>query len=183
MSEANPPKVTKPKRPRNARKAAKEPKNAVVGSWTFPKNSLEETLRVPKTLDEKFAGNPTSASELVKAVGFNKENDWRYLDLLRSSSLYGLTSGTGVTAKVSLLKLAEDILSPGNPEQRQSALLSAFRSVPDFASVADFYRGKKIPEDEFFTNTLIRQFNIPRDRVQVFAEVFSKNLDFLKASE
>src|SRR5262249_39289665 len=44
-----------------------------------------------------------------------------------------------------------------------------------------FYRDKKIPEDEFFENTLIRQFLIPRDRVQTFSRVFLKNLEFLKA--
>jgi hypothetical protein len=138
-------------------------------------------LRVPKAIDDKFAGNPTKAADLVKAVGFNKENDWRFLDLLKSSALYGLSSGTGQTATVRLEKLGEDILSPGSSDQRQKALLEAFRNVQDFKAVESFYSGKKIPEDEFFENTLIRQFSIPRDRVQTFARVFLKNLEFLKA--
>ena len=44
----------------------------------------------------------------------------------------------------------------------------------------DFYRGKRLPEDEFFENTLVRDFNVPRDRVKTFTEVFSKNLSYLK---
>ncbi len=162
-------------------KRAAAAKGATIAPWKFPKNSLEDALRIPKAMDDKFAGNPTKAADLVKAVGFNKENDWRYLDLLKSSALYGLTSGTGTTATVTLEKLGEDILSPGSSEQRQKALLAAFRNVTDFKAVEGFYSGKKIPEDEFFENTLIREFQIPRDRVQTFAEVFLKNLEFLKA--
>lgn len=160
---------------------AKRETSAALTPWKFPKNSLEDALRVAKAIDDKYAGNPTKAGDLVKAVGFNRELDWRFLDLLKSSALYGLTSGTGSTATVRLEKLGEDILSPGSSEQRQKALLEAFRNVEDFKAVESFYKGKKIPEDEFFANTLIRQFSIPRDRVQTFAEIFLANLNFLKA--
>ena len=168
-----------PQKAKRAKKAvrAKREAPAALAVWRFPKNSLEDAPRVAKAVDDKYAGNPTSAADLVKAVGFNKESDWRYLDLLKSSSLYGLTSGTGTTATVRLEKLGEDILSPGSSEQRQKALLDAFRNVEDFKAVEAFYKGKKIPEDEFFANTLIRQFSIPRDRVQTFAEVLIANLN------
>ena len=169
--------ATKASKPTRAKREA----SAALAPWKFPKNSLEDALRVAKAIDDKYAGNPTKAPDLVKAVGFNKESDWRFLDLLKSSALYGLTSGTGSTATVRLEKLGEDILSPGSSEQRQKALLEAFRNVEDFKAVESFYKGKKIPEDEFFANTLIRQFLIPRDRVQTFAEVFLANLNFLKA--
>ena len=43
----------------------------------------------------------------------------------------------------------------------------------------EFYKGKRLPEDEYFENTLVREFNIPRDRVQRFMEVFSENLRYL----
>ncbi|MFZ3065465.1 MAG: hypothetical protein WA277_09305 [Nitrospirota bacterium] len=166
---------------RKHRKPSVTKATAALAPWKFPKNSLEEALKVAKSIDEKYAGNPTKAEDLVKAVGFNKENDWRFLDLLKSSAQYGLTSGTGQTATVGLEKLGEDILSPGSSEQRQKALLAAFRNVEDFKKVEAFYKGKKIPEDEFFENTLIRQFDIPRDRVQTFSRIFLENLNFLKA--
>ena len=53
--------------------------------------------------------------------------------------------------------------------------------MPDFKAVAEFYGDKRIPEDEFFLNTLTRQFNIPRDRVETFSEVFVANLEYLRA--
>lgn len=43
------------------------------------------------------------------------------------------------------------------------------------------YGGKRIPEDEFFLNTLTREFAIPRERVETFAKIFIDNLKFLRA--
>jgi len=59
--------------------------------------------------------------------------------------------------------------------------MKAFRNVRDFDGVEKFYGGKRIPEDEFFLNTLTREFNIPRDRVEAFAKSFVSNLNFLHA--
>src|SRR6266545_3406092 len=150
-------------------------------AWTFPKNTLEEAITIPKAIEEKNGGNPMHAGDLAKAVGFRQANDWRFLDLLRSANLYGLVSGPGAAATVSLEQPGQDIVAPGSQEQRQKALLAAFRTVPDFKRVDDFYGGKRIPEDEFFLNTLTRDFQIPRDRVERFAEVFRANQKFLTA--
>lgn len=148
--------------------------------WTFPKRSnLEEAIKIPKAIEEKHGGNPMKADILAKAVGFRQPQDWRFLDLLRSANQYGLVKGTGANAIVSLEKIGQDVVAPSSPTQRQQALLAAFRKVADFKKVEDYYRGKKIPEDEYFLNTLTREFGIQRDRVERFAEVFQKSLDFL----
>ena len=47
--------------------------------------------------------------------------------------------------------------------------------------VEQYYHGKRIPEDEFFLNTLTRNFSIPRDRVEQYASVFLENLKFLRS--
>ncbi len=121
------------------------------------------------------------ADMLVKAVGFKKSDDWRFLNILKSANQYGLVDGSGKSATVSLTQIGSDVIAPGAPDERQKALLNAFRTVEDFRRVEEFYKGKKLPEDEFFENTLVRTFNIPRDRVKAFIEVFTKNLNFLKA--
>jgi hypothetical protein len=59
--------------------------------------------------------------------------------------------------------------------------MQAFRSVKDFEAVEKFYAGKRIPEDEFFLNTLTREFGIPRERVDTFADIFLRNIEFLRA--
>lgn len=159
--------------------SSKKPKSTTSKQWTFPKNTLEDAIRIPKSIEEKNAGNPMRAADLTKAVGFKRPNDWRFLDLLRSANQYGLVSGSGQTALVRMEKLGQDIIMPASPRQRQKALLAAFNNVPDFKSVADFYGDKKIPEDEFFLNTLTREFNIPRDRVEVFSQVKGDALKIL----
>jgi hypothetical protein len=180
-------KAAKAKKPMKKRVgSSKKPKRAASDSsiakgkpWTFPKNTLEDAIRIPKEIEEKNAGNPMPVDNLATAVGFRLANDWRFLDLLRSADQYGLVERTG--GSVSLTKLSQDVVAPSSPGQRSEALLTAFRSVKDFAAVENFYGGKRIPEDEFFLNTLTREFNVPRDRVDTFAKIFVDNLKFLRA--
>jgi hypothetical protein len=115
------------------------------------------------------------------AVGFRQPQDWRFLDLLRSANQYALVTGTGSAASIHLAKLGQDVVAPSSPSQRAEALLAAFRSVKDFEAAEKFYSGKRIPEDEFFINTLTREFHIPRDRVEIFAKVFLQNLKYLRS--
>lgn len=149
--------------------------------WTFPKNSLEDAIGVAKAIEEKNAGNPMPAQDVAVAVGFRQASDWRFLDLLRSANQYGLVTGSGATATVHLTQLGQDVVAPGSPSQRSEALLRAFRSVKEFEAVEKHYGGKRIPEDEFFLNTLTREFSIPRDRVEHFAKIFLENLKYLRA--
>jgi len=149
--------------------------------WTFPKNSLEDAIRVAKAIEDKNAGNPTPAKDLAIAVGFRLPQDWRFLDLLRSANQYGLVDGSGIAASVRLTALGQDVIAPSSPAQRSQGLLNAFRNVKDFAAVEEYYGGKPIPEDEFFLNTVTREFSIPRDRVDSFAKVFRENLAYLRA--
>ena len=171
---------------RKTKKAKKRRSKVAVAAgkgspWTFPKNTLEDAIRVAKALEEKNGGNPMPAQDLALAVGFKQSADWRFLDLLRSANQYGLVTGSGATASISLAKFGQDVVAPSSPSQRSEALLAAFRSVKDFADVEKYYGGKRIPEDEFFLNTLAREFSIARDRVDTFAKIFLENLKYLRA--
>lgn len=164
-----------------ARSASKASTESAKGRpWTFPKNTLEDSIRVARAIEEKNGGNPMPADSLAIAVGFRQASDWRFLDLLRSANQYGLVEGTQKTP-VQLARIGQDVVAPSTPHQRTEALTAAFRNVPDFASVEKFYQGKRIPEDEFFFNTLTREFGVPRERVDQFAIVFVENLRFLRA--
>jgi hypothetical protein len=166
------------KRPRKKARPKPDPAKRF---WTFPKQSLEAAIRVAKAIEEKNAGNPMPARDLAVAVGFRQPQDWCFLDLLRSANQYGLVSGTGPAASIDLTQLGQDVVSPSSPAQQSQGLLNAFRTVKDFVAVENYYGGKPIPEDEFFLNTVIREFGIPRERVDVFAKVFRDNLDYLRA--
>lgn len=169
------------KRPARQRKPAAVAASAKGKPWTFPKNTLEDAIAVARAIEDKNAGNPMPAQDVAVAVGFRQATDWRLLDLLRSANQYGLTTGTSPSSPVHLAKIGQDVVAPSSPSQRSDALLAAFRNVKDFAAVETFYKGKRIPEDEFFLNTLTREFSIPRERVETFAKVFLENLRFLRA--
>ena len=175
--EPNGEKPTKAK----ARRAGRADVGSAKGTaWTFPKNTLEESIRLAQAIEEKHAGKPIRGEELCAILGY-KVNDWRFFDLLNSANKYQLVSGSGLKAMISLTEKGNDIVAPSSPTQRQKALLAAFNSVEQFRAVAEFYAGKNIPEDEYFANTLVREFKVPRDRVEKFIEVFTANARFLKA--
>jgi hypothetical protein len=130
-------------KPQNG-KAAKprKHKRLIPAPWNFPRNPLEEAIRIPRALEDKFAGNPTLAEDLAKAVGFNKAEDWRFQSLLLSANQYGLVNGRGARATVEMAPIGEDVVAPSDPAQRKKALEEAFRNVELFAQVADFYGDK-----------------------------------------
>lgn len=149
--------------------------------WTFPKNTLEDAIKIARAIEEQNAGNPMKPDVLAKAVGYNSVADWRFLDLLRSANQYGIVTASGKITPVGLTEIGQNIVAPSAPSDRPKALMAAFRTVQDFQKVEDFYQGKKLPEDEFFENNLFREFSIPRERVKAFIETFTSNLNYLHA--
>lgn len=184
-SPDTPARVKRKGKPKRTRKKATQGPSAVDAMkgapWTFPKHTLEDAIRIAKAIEDKNAGNPMRADMLAHAVGFNQPHDWRFQDLLKAARMYGLVSGAGPKATISLEKIGHDIVAPSSPQERKEALRQAFHNVEIFKKVDDFYRGKRIPEDEYFLNTLTRDFGIARDRVEKFAEIFSANLQFLRS--
>jgi hypothetical protein len=162
-------------------KKVEKPAKPPAAPWTFPKNTLEDAIKIAQAIEEQNAGNPLKPDMLAPAVGFNSTSDWRFLDLLRSANLYGLVTGTGKISTVTLTEIGQDVVAPSSPLARPRALQAAFRHVDDFKRVEEFYQGKRLPEDEFFENTLFREFSIPRERVRAFIDTFTSNLNYLHA--
>ena len=168
------------KKNRTRRPASTSGENAKGKLWKFPQNALEDTLKIAQAIEDKNAGNPMNPDELAKAVGYSiGTNDPRFSILLKSANQYGLVSGSGKRVPVKMEKLGEDIISPNSPNQRQEALTKAFKNVKDFQDVLNFYKNKIINVDEFFKNNLIRQFSVPKDRVEKFISVFMGNKTYL----
>ncbi|MET0792717.1 MAG: hypothetical protein ABW061_14450 [Polyangiaceae bacterium] len=115
-------------RRRTVKKSARGPE------WTFPKNTLEDPIRVARAIEDENAGKPMRADMLVKAVGYHQITDWRFRDLRKAANMYGLTDGTP-SSTVSLRPVGQDMVAPSTAAQRQKALLEAFSSVEPFKSV------------------------------------------------
>jgi hypothetical protein len=134
---------------------------------------------VPQCLEEKNGGNPLPPMDVALAIKMSPGSS-SFRDLLSSSIKYGFTSGSFNSPKVSLERAGKSVVAPINPDERQRALFEAAFRPDVFRRVYEYYRGKKLPDSQFLANTLAREFNVPRENLDKFIEVFLANVDFLR---
>jgi hypothetical protein len=150
----------------------------VNGSSEFPKHSLKSALRVPLALEEKNSGNPMPPTEVAIAIDKSPgSSDFRML--LSSSIKYGLSTGSYNQSKVALTTLARDIVAPTSDETKNKALFQSAFMPPLFKSIFGAYKGKKVPDMQFFQNALVRDFGVSRDQAARCATVFYENAEYL----
>jgi predicted nucleotide-binding protein len=160
------------------KKVNTENEQALNGGSEFPKHSLKAALRIAFALEEKNSGNPMPPTEIAIAIDKSPgSSDFRVL--LSSSIKYGLSTGSYNQAKVALTTLARDIVAPTSEEAKNRALFqSAFTPVL-FKSIFGAYKGKKVPDMQFFQNALARDFGVSRDQAARCAAIFYDNAEFL----
>jgi predicted nucleotide-binding protein len=148
------------------------------GGSEFPKHSLKAALRVPFALEEKNSGNPMPPTDVAIAIDKSPgSSDFRML--LSSSIKYGLSNGSYNQSKVALTDLARDIVAPTSDEARDRSLFAAAFAPPLFRNIFSSYKGKKVPDMQFFQNALVRDFGVSRDQAPRCAAVFFENVEFL----
>lgn len=154
---------------------AEQPAN---GGSEFPKHSLKTALRVPLALEQKNSGNPLPPTEIAIAIDKSPgSSDFRML--LSSSIKYGLSTGSYNQSKVALTALAREIVAPTSEEAKGRALFQSAFMPPLFKSIFGAYKGKKVPDMQFFQNALVRDFGVSRDQAARCATVFYENADYL----
>jgi predicted nucleotide-binding protein len=148
------------------------------GGSEFPKHPLKAALRVPLALEEKNSGNPMPPTDVAIAIEKSPgSSDFRML--LSSSIKYGLSTGSYNQSKVALTALARDIVAPTSDEAKNKSLLQAAFMPPLFKSIFGAYKGKKVPDMQFFQNALVRDFGVSRDQAARCAAVFYENAEYL----
>jgi len=160
-----------------ASKARTEPEPRRASS-DFPKHTLEAVLAVPQVLEDKNGGNPLPPMDVALGIGMSPGSS-SFRDLLSSSIKYGLTAGSFNQPKVSLETLGKSIAAPTSQEERRQSLFTASMRPELFRRVYDYYKGKKLPDGQFFANTLVREFGILRDNADKFVEIFNANIAYL----
>lgn len=144
----------------------------------FPKHTLEDALRIARALSEKNGGQPLPPTETAIALGISPGSS-EFRILLSSSIRYGLTSGSFNSEKVTLEPAGRSIVEPTSREDQRRALEKAALEPPTFKAINEYFRGKKLPEEGFFQNTLVREFGVPREHASKCATVFVKNVDHI----
>ena len=114
-------KKSKRRQPKSLKKSGGpgKSKKGLPAPWPFPRHPLESALGIARALEDKFAGKPTPAADLAKALGFNQADDWRFQEPLRSAAQYGLVSGSGAKATVEMAPIGVDLVAPSDPTHRR----------------------------------------------------------------
>src|SRR5665213_2296819 len=160
------------------KKVNREPEPIATGGSEFPKHSLKTALRVPLAMEEKNSGNPMPPTDVAIAIEKSPgSSDFRML--LSSSIKYGLTTGSFNQSKITLTELARDIVAPTSDGSKNKALLKSAFTPPLFQSIFASYKGKKVPDMQFFQNALVRDFGVSKDQVARCAAVFYENAEYL----
>lgn len=144
----------------------------------FPKHTLEESLRVAQGLEDKNGGQSLPPIETADAIGMSPGSS-EFRTILSSSFKYGLTSGTCKTERVSLEEAGRTIVEPTSDESRRNALMQAALAPPTFKAIYEHFRNKKLPEQTFFENTIVREFEVPREHATKCVDIFSRNVELV----
>jgi predicted nucleotide-binding protein len=142
----------------------------------FPKHSLEEAVRVARALEEANGGQPLPPTETAIALGMSPGSS-EFRTILSSSIKYGLTRGSYNQDRIALEELGRNIVEPKSADESRLALLSAALKPETFRAIHDYYRGKKLPEATFFQNTVVREFQVPREHAEKCVSIFNANME------
>jgi hypothetical protein len=162
---------------------AKE-KRGRKGAIFFPRNSLNEALRIPQVIWEENAGNPFPLLDVASKLEYSPTSG-NFRELIRSSQRYGLTNETytqELTKTISLASLGNSIVAP-TPDDNVSALKRKALETPDiFKKVLTSLNGKIIPQPDVFKNMLIRNYELEKPDAEACFEILTQNIEELGLS-
>jgi hypothetical protein len=148
----------------------------------YPRRTLEQALRIPRTLRDNNGGQTWASAEVAKALNLGAKSG-NFFYLASAAKQYGLTDGTSRTAEISLTDLGRKAVYPTSPEEERTALRDAFLAVPTFRRVLEHYGGNKLPEKQYRENTLFTKFNLAPDVQDEFVDLLNKNSRFTGIGE
>jgi hypothetical protein len=173
--------MAKAKRP--AKKAA--PKNDTTkisrGLSTYPRHSLDKSLRIPKAIVEQNAGKETSETEAAKYLGISNLKG-PFMVEISSALKYGLLERPN-PGQLKPTELAKKIIRPQATDDEINGLREAVLKAPVISDVYKHYRGENLPDRTFFENALTDTFKIPTEKLSEFIEIFTDSLTKAKLIE
>jgi hypothetical protein len=167
------------KKPANKGRQAEAPLKKEKIERPYPRTSLEEALKVPVALKEKNGGNPWTPDQVAKATGLSAMSS-AFFYMAGAAREYGLTTGGRDSKEIALTPLGRDLVFAGNPIEEARLKMSAFLKVEVFKKVLDHYGGSNLPEMQYLSNTLQKEYGLHPSTHEEFSKLFKENCDFLK---
>lgn len=139
----------------------------------YPRDSVNNALRIPRAILEQNAGKECSDSEAVGYLGFKLSGELR--QEISSAIKYGFLERPSA-GKLKVSELARKILRPQQPKDAIEGLRDAVLKAPGLSDVYMHYRGENLPDDLFFENAIVDTFHIPEAKVSEFKSIFLETL-------
>ena len=139
----------------------------------YPKQDLEQALRIPRLILEQNAGKPCSREEVAAFAGVALTG--RFKSEITSCKRYGLLEED---VELTVSGRARAILRPQSNQADMSARRDAIRAAPVIGDIYDYYKSENLPDDQFFRNALIERFGIREERVPDVTRVLMKSLEY-----
>ena len=140
----------------------------------FPMHTLQDALPVAQAIQDQNNGKPMNRLLLADAIQ-RKPASSEFKALLSSSLKYGMTTGTEKSEMISLEELGDSLTRPRNSTERSSALKKAALQPELLRRIYEHYNNGKMPQGDFFSSVLERDFKVPRGRCGECAELLTEN--------
>jgi hypothetical protein len=170
-----PKKLTKKTKTKVASKKATGTSPKHVIATDYPGHSLDRVLKIPQAIIDNNAGNECSADDLAQYMGKARAYG-PFRHELSSCYKFGLIEKP-TKDRVKITALAERILRPENEDDKIKGLRESVITCPIFGEIYAYYRGNALPKDEFFSNALIKTFNVPSAKLEELKKNFIESLE------
>lgn len=141
----------------------------------YPAYSLEDSLSVPNIIFSENAGLPIDRKLLASSLG-TTVNSSSFTTKLASSEEYGLTKGRYNDNEVSITELGLSCVAYQSDIEKKSSLTKASLVPSLFNKLGTLLYGKELPEEEYFSSLLIRNFQIHPDQTKEVITIYKSNI-------
>ena len=141
----------------------------------YPAYSLEDSLAVPSIIFSENAGLPIDRSLLASSLG-TTVNSSSFTTKLASSEEYGLTKGRYNASEVSITELGLSCVAYQSEIEKKDSLIKASLAPDLFNKLGTLLSGKELPEEEYFSSLLIRNYQIHPDQTKEVINIYKSNI-------
>lgn len=145
----------------------------------FPRNTLEEALKIANTIQDQNNGQPMKKIFIADQIKIKPESS-NFRNLISSSYRYGLTKGGYQAEFISLTPLGDAITKTKDEKEKLSFLQEACQRVNVWKSFYQRYRDAKLPSEDYAKNLLKDEFKVPEEHVDECLNLLLSNGRFSK---
>lgn len=139
----------------------------------LPRHTLEQAKQVAEVLYNVFAGQPTPATSIAKALGVGPKSG-QFRQLMSSALAYGIVNKEKANV-FALSEIGRKIVAPAFENEAEEGLRKAALNPLIPAVVYSDYNGHPLPPEEHFPSVLEEKYEVPKSRVGSAIKIILSN--------